>query len=46
MARKTFESWILKLKQKMLLLQKNPNTNNIQLTVQQVDMNNVSHSLF
>ena len=46
MARKTFESWILKIKQKMLLLQEKPNTNNIQLTVQQVDMNNVSHSLF
>lgn len=46
MARKTFESWILKIKQKMLLLQEKPNTNNIQLTVQQVDMNNISHSLF
>lgn len=46
LARNAFESCIQNIKQKILSLNKKPNDNNVQLTVQQIDMNNIPHALF
>lgn len=45
-ARKTIELSIKEVKQKMMLALEQPKANDVQITVQQIDMDNITHSLF
>lgn len=44
--RKTIEIWIREVKQKMMLASNEVKVDDMQITVQHVDMNNIPHSLF
>lgn len=45
-AKKTIEFYIKGIKEKMILASNEPKTGDIKITVQHVDMNNITHSLF
>lgn len=45
-AKKTIENSIQDVKQKMISANKNPDTEKVTITAQQVDMNDITHSLF
>lgn len=46
LAREVFEKNIQDVKKGMFLALKNPNPNKVKITAQQIDMNNIAHSLF